>query len=122
MPAIKMHTKLLGARVASADESRNRFGLGEREQQHQVVVENEHELKFTDPECTVYSMKLRIMELNNLVGSLVVMKWQAVVRVDGQIVSDICSLADYAEHVLAGKWDCVLQEKHELLVLDNGCT
>eukprot|EP01052_Picozoa_sp_SAG31_P033549 SAG31_NODE_3809_length_3863_cov_2.881775_2_plen_55_part_00 len=53
---------------------------------------------------------------------LTVMKWQATLKVDGQVVSDICSFADYAAQVLDGVWTCDLKEKHELLVLDNGCT
>jgi hypothetical protein len=119
---ITIQTRLMGQRVADQDESRNRFGQGERDEKHAVVSETTHSIEITDPECTIYSVKLAVMELSQLVGALVVMKWQAVLRVDGQIVSDICSLADYGNHVLDGTWDCVLQEKHELLVLDNGCT
>ena len=120
---LKIMVYLMGERVANADESRDRFdGLKGKAAHAERGEAVEIELTFTDPLTTIYGVKLAIMETQNLVGALVVMKWQGVLRVDGMTVSDICSLADYPSHVMEGTWDCDLMEKHELLVLDNGCT
>merc|ERR1719231_846236 len=112
---------MLGQRVVEKDDSRNRFGRGDDELKEGLVTDT-IELTFDDPETTIYSAKLQILEGQGLGGMLTVMKWQATLKVDGQVVSDICSFSDYADKVLNGVWTCDLKEKHELLVLDNGCT
>jgi hypothetical protein len=123
---LKVKVYLMGERVLSADESRNRFdrdGQGGATQSSATRGDGvDVELTFTDPLTTIYGLKLAIMETQNLTGALTVMKWQTVLKVDGQTVSDICSLADYATHLMEGVWDAEVMEKHELLVLDNGCT
>merc|ERR1719223_2285336 len=83
--SLTISVKKLGQRVATKDESRNRFGHGEREAAHEVLAEGQHTFDF-EPQCTIYSMKLAVMEPKGLVGALVVMKWQAVLRLDGQIL------------------------------------
>ena len=124
---LKVRVFLMGDKAKTADESRDRFNGGEtdRATRNQDVERGEGtviELSYTDPEISIYGVKLDLMETQGLEGALVVMKWQGIMRVDGQTVSDICTLADYPTHIMEGAWECDLMEKHELLVLDNGCT
>lgn len=123
---LKIRVYLMGERAQRGDQSRNRFdreGNGGATQSTAARSEpTDVELTFTDPLTTIYGLKLAIMETQNLFGMLTVMKWQTILHVDGKTVSDICSLADYANHVMEGEWEAEVMEKHELLVLDNGCT
>ncbi len=123
---LKVRVHLRGERAQKGDESRNRFdreGNGGATQTSAVRGEPiDIELTFTDPLTTIYGAKLQIMETQNLCGMLTVMKWQTILRVNGKIVSDICSLADYPNEIMEGVWEAEVMEKHELLVLDNGCT
>jgi|EP01043_Picozoa_sp_COSAG02_P002063 hypothetical protein len=123
---LKIRVYLRGERAQNADESRNRFdreGIGGATQTAAARGEpTDIELTFNDPLTTIYGLKLQIMETQKLFGMLTVMKWQTILRVNGKTVSDICSLADYPNEVMEGEWEAEVMEKHELLVLDNGCT
>jgi hypothetical protein len=85
-------TVITGERTAKGDESRTRFGHAD-DVDHSAQTTEDVTLE-VDPESTVYGTKLAIMELKGLVGHLVVMKWQAVLTVDGQVVFDINTMAD----------------------------